>query len=157
MRVFLLKVPCMVPINISGIRLLEIQTTQPDPQESWMNVAVSAAFQVLKRIPGAAFDGEPFMVTSIGKLGHDEYVACNCFYHSVVFLNDFALVFSREEGGMVPWITAADGCLPDPDYFDSAFRIPVGASNQILATIQSQQETLTDACEDAGEAPMISG
>lgn len=89
--------------------------TQDDPM---CNKAVRVAHEVLRQVPGAAFDGEPFMLTGLARVGEKEYVACTCFYHTVLVLENVAFVYTTEEGGMVPWIDHPRVCLPRMDYFD---------------------------------------
>lgn len=89
--------------------------TDDDPM---CNKAVRIAHEVLRQVPGAAFDGEPFMITGLARVGDQEYVACTCFYHTVLVLEDVAFVYTTEEGGMVPWMDHPRACLPRMDYFD---------------------------------------
>lgn len=79
---------------------------------------IKSCHQILKdHAPGAAFDGEPFLVPQRGEVKPGtEYFAANCFYHTVLVLADRVAVFSRDEGGMVPWIGNETLYCPDPDY-----------------------------------------
>ena len=74
--------------------------------------------QLLKdHAPGAAFDGEPFLVPQRGEYRPGrEYFAANCFYHTVFVLPDRIAIFTRDEGGMVPWVGDDNLHFPDPDY-----------------------------------------
>jgi hypothetical protein len=112
--------------------------SDPTNQTTPENLAVQFAHEVLKQIPGAAFDGEPFMLPTLGTWEGKPYVACCCYYHSVVFLGDRALVFSREEGGMVPWAGADDNVFPHPEYFDRAFALPDDTSALLVKYVQAQ-------------------
>ncbi|QMI49723.1 hypothetical protein [Burkholderia sp. MBR-1] len=92
----------------------------------WITPAVQLAHRMLKEhAAGPAFDGEPFMGTSTLVWEGISLIACSCFYHTVLFFSGkngcvTCLIFSRDEGGMVPWC----GGLPDPDYIEKAARIP---------------------------------
>lgn len=73
--------------------------------ERWITPAVTLAHRVLREhVPGAAFDGEPFMCTSPFERDGKKFIACDCFYHTVLLFNEHALVFTAEEGGMVKWV-----------------------------------------------------
>jgi hypothetical protein len=66
------------------------------------NKAARIAHEVLRQVRGAAFDGEPFMLTGLARIGDQEYVACTCFYHTVPVLEDFAFVYTgRRRHGAV--------------------------------------------------------
>jgi len=122
------------------------RATNPE-KEPWMSSAVEMAHLLLRKyIPGAAFDGEPFMTHSVGKYKGKEFVACNCFYHTVAFVpavfdigKDAVLVFSREEGGMIPWInTSEEDVLPDVSYFEKGFHLPAGTAEQLLEKVRNE-------------------
>lgn len=118
------------------------------PKEAWENDATELAMMVLKKIQGSAFDGEPFMVTDAGTLDGEPIVSCNCFYHSVVFYKGKAIVFTKHEGFMVPWLQYKDGAFPDPDYFDTAFNLPVGTVSVLAGSFAKQRE-LTSPTESS--------
>lgn len=67
--------------------------THDDPM---CNKAVRVAHEILRQVPGAAFDAEPFMLAGLARIGDQEYVACNCYYHSVLILEKCAFVYSTE-------------------------------------------------------------
>lgn len=110
-----------------------------DPME---NKAVRLAHDVLRQVPGAAFGGEPFMLTTLGRFSGQEAVVCSCFYHSVVFLGKHALVYTREEGNMVPWVSAPGFEMPDIDYFDSRVTLPDGVSAKLVSYVHEQMKAL---------------
>jgi hypothetical protein len=60
------------------------------------NPFVRIAHTILKQLPDAAFDGEPFMLTSLERA---DCVSCHCFYHSVVITPKLVAVFTNEAGG----------------------------------------------------------
>lgn len=123
------------------------------------NKAVRIAHEVLRQVPGAAFAGEPFMLTGMARVGEQEYVACNCFYHSVLFLENCAFVYSTEEGGMVPWVDSPKVSMPRMAYFDCTVAIEPGVRDQLAAYVRElaaqhqpvQAEEETD--EEARSAP----
>lgn len=136
-------------------RLLEspgsVESEQGSDSSEWETTAVRIAHHVLSHyVPGAAFDGEPFMVQSVGRLMGKAFLACNCFYHTVAFIPgksaedlDAALIFSREEGGMVPWYNDdSDGPLgnvvPDSTYYETGLPMPPGTAARILAISQDE-------------------
>jgi hypothetical protein len=93
--------------------------------EMWMTPAVEMAHTLFRdHVPGAAFDGEPFMGTSDFELGGKRMLACSCFYHTVVFFEHrdvtHAAVYTTDEGGMVPWV----GGAPDTDMLQEIFQLP---------------------------------
>lgn len=95
---------------------------------------VQLAHALLKKFePGAAFDGEPFMLVCAGTFNGDRYVAANCFYHTVLSTRDRALLFTREEGSMVPWVEFDGGeAFPDIDYLVKVVRLPQGGTKSLL-------------------------
>ncbi len=101
-----------------------------DPSDDPMfNKITRVAHEVLKQVPGAA--AAPFMITSLATFGKRTLVTCNCFYHTVVFMEKSALVLSREEGGMIPWVTKATLSVPDIAFFDMRVRLPEGVTQQL--------------------------
>lgn len=111
--------------------------TQDDPM---CNKAVRVAHEVLRQVSGAAFEAEPFMLTGLARVGDQEYAACSCFYHTVLILEDWAFVFSRDEGGMVPWHTMDNFVLPQMDYFDCRVEIEPGTRQALLSYVREQLE-----------------
>lgn len=124
------------PANRAAIAEI-LADVQDDPM---CNKAVRIAHEVLRQVPGAAFDGEPFMLTGIARVGDQQYVACNCFYHTVLILEDWAFVYSREEGGMVPWLDTPKVAMPKMDYFDSRVAIEPGLRSTLLAYVRQLQD-----------------
>lgn len=111
--------------------------TQDDPM---YNKAVRVAHEVLRQVRGAAFEAQPFMLTGLARVGDQEYAACSCFYHTVLILEDWAFVFSRDEGGMVPWHTRDNFALPQMDYFDCRVEIEPGTRQALLSYVREQLE-----------------
>lgn len=125
--------------------------THDDPM---CNKAVRIAHEVLRQVRGAAFDGEPFMITGLARVGDKEYVACTCFYHTVLVLEDFAFVYTTEEGGMVPWMDTPRVCLPRMDYFDCRVEIDPTVHPALLPYVkdlmqQHQEAQAEPVAEDA--------
>lgn len=107
--------------------LEESAVAHGDAVGAWITPAVALAHQVLMNdVPAAAFGGEPFMHTVPIELPRRNMLACCCFYHSVLFFENSgkikAAVFTRDEGGMVPWYRG----IPDPLYLDQIFELPSG-------------------------------
>lgn len=109
--------------------------TQDDPM---CNKAVRVAHEVLRQVSGAAFEAQPFMLTGLARFGDQEYAACSCFYHTVLILEDWAFVFSRDEGGMVPWHTKNNFTLPQMEYFDCRVEIEPGTRGALLSYVREQ-------------------
>lgn len=107
--------------------------TQDDPM---CNKAVRVAHEILRQVPGAAFDGEPFMLTGLARIGDQEYVACNCYYHSVLILEKSAFVYSTEEGGMVPWHDRPCLQMPYMDHFDFSVAIDPSVGRALLSYVR---------------------
>ncbi len=107
--------------------------TQDDPM---CNKAVRVAHEILRQVPGAAFEAEPFMLTGLARIGDQEYVACNCFYHSVLILEKCAFVYSTEEGGMVPWHNRPRIQMPYMDHFDCSVAIDPSVSQTLLSYVR---------------------
>ena len=107
--------------------------TQDDPM---CNKAVRVAHEILRQVPGAAFEAEPFMLTGLARIGDQEYVACNCFYHSVLILEKCAFVYSTEEGGMVPWHDRSRLRMPYMDHFDCSVAIDPSVSEALLSYVR---------------------
>lgn len=122
-----------------------------------LHPAIQAAHAVLKtHVPGAAFDGEPFMVLSRTQVLGKEVVACNCYYHTVVFMPKSALVFTIDEGGMVPWVNISSNAeapvwIPDPVYYDMAVPLPEGLSAQLAAATPPTPGVTPEEAEDPDE------
>lgn len=119
--------------------------TQDDPM---CNKAVRIAHEVLRQVPGAAFDGEPFMLTGLARVGDTEYVACTCFYHTVLIVENSAFVFTTEEGGMVPWMDRPRLCLPRMDYFDCRVEIDPSVHPTLLPYVKDLMQQHQDAPAD---------
>lgn len=112
--------------------------------EQWITPAVKLSHQLLReKVPGAAFDGEPFMGTSVFEWRGESLIATMCFYHTVLFFSHngtaHAAVYTRDEGNMVPWV---DG-LPDFAYFEKVIKLPelrfasfVGETNRHLSDVE---------------------
>ena len=111
--------------------------THDDPM---CNKAVRVAHEVLRQAAGAAFEAQPFMLTGLARVGDQEYAACSCFYHTVLILEDWAFVFSRDEGGMVPWMDGPKFSMPQLDYFDSRVAIEPGLRQTLLSYVREQLE-----------------
>lgn len=126
----------MSPADHAAITAI-LADTQDDPM---YNKAVRVAHEVLRQVRGAAFEGQPFMLTGLARVGDQEYAACSCFYHTVVILEDWAFVFSRDEGGMVPWHTKDNFALPQMDYFDCRVAIEPGTRQALLSYVREQME-----------------
>lgn len=127
--------------------------THDDPM---CNKAVRVAHEVLRQVSGAAFEAQPFMLTGLARVGDQEYAACSCFYHTVLILEEWAFVFSRDEGGMVPWHTKDKFALPQMDYFDCRVEIEPGTRQALLAYVREQLEQhQASAAEQAGETEAI--
>jgi hypothetical protein len=108
------------------------------------NKAVRIAHEVLRQVRGAAFDGEPFMLTGLARIGDAEYVACTCFYHTVLILEDWAFVYTAEEGGMVPWMDGPKVCMPRMDYFDCRVAIDPSVRPALLPYVHELIEKHQD-------------
>lgn len=80
------------------------------------------------------------MLTGLARVGDQEYAACSCFYHTVLILEDWAFVFSRNEGGMVPWHTKDNFALPQMNYFDCRVPIEPGLRQTLLSYVHQQME-----------------
>jgi len=119
--------------------------SQDDPM---CNKAVRIAHEVLRQVPGAAFDGEPFMLTGLARVGDTEYVACTCFYHTVLIVENSAFVFTTEEGGMVPWMDRPRLCLPRMDYFDCRVEIDPSVHPTLLPYVKNLMQQDQDAPGD---------
>jgi hypothetical protein len=105
------------------------------------SLLVKTAHQLLKEyVPGAAFDGEPFMVPLVGTLAGKPMVAANCFYHTVLFVSNLALFFYRDEGFMIPWIEVGNEVIPNAEYFDKSIRLPEGIVDRIYSEMQQIAE-----------------
>ena len=118
------------------------------------NKPVRIAHEVLRQVRGAAFDGEPFMITGLARVGDNEYVACTCFYHTVLVLEDFAFVYTTEEGGMVPWMDTPRVCLPRMGYLDCRVEIDPTVHPALLPYVkdlmqQHQEAQAEPVAEDA--------
>jgi hypothetical protein len=127
----------------------------------WMTPAVEIAFKVLKEnAPGAAFDGEPFMGTSLVERSTLNLVVCSGFYHTVTFFESrgkaYAAVYTREEGGMVPWVQNEGGAAPDSRYLDTLVRLPNVVFSDLWATTQAHIEAVA-AAEHAERVEMPKG
>lgn len=116
--------------------------TQDDPM---CNKAVRIAHEVLRQVRGAAFDGEPFMLTGLARIGDTEHVACTCFYHTVLILEEWAFVYTTEEGGMVPWMDSPRMSMPRLDYFDCRVAIDPSVSPTLLPYVRDLIEKHQDA------------
>jgi hypothetical protein len=129
-----------LPADRSAIAAI-LADSRDDPM---CNKAVRIAHEVLRQVRGAAFDGEPFMLTGLAKIGHAEYVACNCFYHTVLILEDWAFVYTAEEGGMVPWIDKPRIAMPRMDYFDCRVEIDPSVRPALLTYVRDLIEQHQD-------------
>lgn len=77
--------------------------------EDWINPFVAVSHELLNELNVV---DEPFMLTTVT----EEYVACQCFYATVIFNEKHCLVFENYgEGGM---------CPIHSDYFRTAYRLP---------------------------------
>ena len=104
------------------------------------NKAVRVAHEALRQVPGAAFDGEPFMLTGLARIGDEEYIACTCFYHTVLIVEDWAFVYTTEEGGMVPWIDKPRIYMPRMEYFDCRVAIDPSVRATLLPYVRELME-----------------
>lgn len=132
--------------------------THDDPM---CNKAVRIAHEILRQVPGAAFDSEPFMLTGLARIGDQEYVACNCYYHSVLILEKSAFVYSTEEGGMVPWHDRPRLQMPRMEHLDCSVAIDPSISKALLSYVrelaaQHQEVELNESLEqEPSTAPGI--
>jgi hypothetical protein len=122
------------------------------------NKAVRVAHEVLRQVPGAAFDGAPFMLTGLARVGDKEYVACTCFYHTVLVLEDVAFVYTTDEGGMVPWMDHPRVSLPRMDYFDCRVALDPTVHPTLLPYVKDLMQQNQDARAElaAEETPSTS-
>ncbi|WP_199028904.1 putative molybdenum carrier protein [Ralstonia sp. ASV6] len=126
------------------VAALSASPESPPSDEPWLTPPVEVAHLLLReRVPGAAFDGEPFMGTSTFTRDGQRFISCDCYFHTVLYhSSDRVAVFTRDEGGMVPWV---DG-LPDMDFLVKRIRLPDGAFER-LWTRNKEHEAA--ACRDA--------
>ena len=116
----------------------------PPSDELWLTPAVEVTHLLLReRVGGAAFDGEPFMGTSLLTREDGRFISCECFYHTALFHeSDRVAVFTREEGGMVPW----ENGLPEAEYLTKRIRLPAGAFERLWTrTLEHQVAARRDA------------
>jgi hypothetical protein len=121
------------------------RTAEEQPNdERWITPAVTLAHRVLREyVPGAAFDGEPFMCTSPFEHNGRKFIACDCFYHTVLLFNEHALVFTAEEGGMVKW---ADG-MPHSSQLEKIVRVTD------VPFAQLSEDTQSDMASHVADGP----
>lgn len=127
--------------------------THDDPM---CNKAVRVAHEILRQVPGAAFDAEPFMLTGLARIGDQEYVACNCYYHSVLILEKAAFVYTTEEGGMVPWHDRPSFQMPYMDHFDCSVAIEPSAAQALLNYVRelAAQHRTAESPDPTEESPV---
>ncbi|WP_425953256.1 hypothetical protein [Ralstonia pseudosolanacearum] len=91
----------------------------------WITPAVKLTYQLFRdHVPGAAFEGEPFMTTAAFMYEGRRILSCMCFYHTVTFFEHeeatHAAIFTIDEGGMVPM---GEVGLPDPAYLEKLLKL----------------------------------
>lgn len=123
-----------------------------DPNDDPMfNKITRVAHEVLRQVPGSA--AEPFMLISEATFGKRTLITCSCFYHTVVFLEKSALVLSREEGGMIPWVQVEKLCVPDISYLDTRVRLPEGVTGKLTSYFDDMvAAAATEQCESNSPA-----
>ena len=110
---------------------------------------VRTALAILKaEVPGVALDGEPVMVPRVGTFLGRPFVAACCFSHTVLFVRDVALLFHRDQGGMVPWYTNGDDTFPDLDYFKTGVTLTSDVVDGLVAEWMLEHPAIS-ACSNA--------
>jgi hypothetical protein len=138
------------PAPARAVGTTAITAIMADPTDDPMcNKATRIAHEILKLVRGAAFEGGPFMITSLAQFNGRNFVACSCFHHTVLFMGKHALVLTRDEGSMVPWVTTDRFNVPDMVYFDCRIRVDDGLSDALETYVKGLMARETAAINAA--------